>query len=487
MPGTPLPTIFYGAVVNPISLSEYAALPHCLIAVGETGNIDWIVDNVEAHELQDALALKGIVDAPVIALKDGEFIMPGFIDTHTHAPQVPNMGTGGQYELLDWLKHVTFPTESKFADKEFAQTTYSSVVRRLIDAGTTTCCYYATLHLEPTKILADIVHELGQRAFVGKCNMNRDSPDYYIEPCADKSVADTRELITYIRALSKTSPSSEPCQEPLVQPILTPRFAISCTDDLLSSLGDLAAADPSLRIQTHISENLSEIEYTKSLFPKAPHYAGVYDTFGLIRDNTVLAHAIHLNEDEQELIRSRNAGISHCPTSNFHLNSGVAPIGLYLDKGIKVGLGTDVSGGFNVSILNAIQNASIASKVCSFSGGRRAPDGSKQETFANKPFSIATLLYLATAGGAAVCGLEKQVGSFTPGKSFDALLVSVRDEVGNVGIWGLTDNLPHDITVKERSNFLDGWLERFFFCGDDRNIEKVFVQGRFVGGRTFQA
>lgn len=125
--------------------------------------------------------------------------------------------------------------------------------------------------------------------------------------------------------------------------------------------------------------------------------------------------------------------------------------------------------------------------MCSFSGARCAPGSSKQESFANKPFSIATLLYLATAGGAAVCGLEKQVGSFAAGKSFDGLLVSVRDEVGNVGIWGLTDNLPHGITVKERSNLLDGWLERFFFCGDDRNIEKVFVQGRFIGGRTFKS
>jgi len=162
--------------------------------------------------------------------------------------------------------------------------------------------------------------------------MNRDSPSYYIEPSPESSIAATHNFINYVRTLSP--PSSN--QEPLVQPILTPRFAISCTDELLASLGALASSDPTLRIQTHISENPSEVAYTRELFPAAPHYAGVYDMFGLLKHNTILAHAVHLTEDEVNLIKKRNAGISHCPTSNFNLSSGVAPIGRYLDKGIKV-------------------------------------------------------------------------------------------------------------------------------------------------------
>jgi len=160
--------------------------------------------------------------------------------------------------------------------------------------------------------------------------MNRECPPDYIEPSAESSVRDTRALISHIKSLPPHG------HEHLVQPVITPRFAISCTDDLLSSLGTLAASDPNLRIQTHISENLGEIDFTKKLFPKAPSYAGVYDMFGLLRDNTILAHAVHLGEDEIQLIKTKNAGISHCPTSNFNLNSGVAPVGLYLDKGIKV-------------------------------------------------------------------------------------------------------------------------------------------------------
>ncbi|KAJ3511884.1 hypothetical protein NLJ89_g3848 [Agrocybe chaxingu] len=485
MPSADVTTIFYGPIINPISLTSYSALPRCLLAVDALGNVDWIVEDVAPYELQSTLAAKGKPDANVVDLKDGEFIIPGFIDTHTHAPQVPNMGTGGQYQLLDWLQTLTFPMEAKFEDIKFARSTYASVVKRTVNAGTTTCCYYGTLHLEATKILADIVHSLGQRAFVGKCNMNRESPSYYVEPSVDSSVNATRDLIAHIRALSQSSAAAD--QEPLVQPIITPRFAISCTDDLLMELGSLVSEDPSLRIQTHISENLSEIDFTLSLFPSASTYAGVYDSFGLLRSNTILAHAVHLSEDEIDLIKARGSGISHCPTSNFNLSSGVAPIGHYLDKGLKVGLGTDVAGGFNISILNAIQNASVAAKVCSFQARDSSTLQPAQQEFANKALSIPTLLYLATAGGAAVCGLENQVGSFAPGKSFDALLVSVREEAGNGGLWGLAGSLSSDVSEDERKKLLEGWLERFLFCGDDRNISRVYVQGRFIGGKAFRS
>lgn len=163
--------------------------------------------------------------------------------------------------------------------------------------------------------------------------MNRNSPDYYVEPSTEASIRDVRELIAYIRALPQPTVSNH---EPRVQPIITPRFAISCTDDLLTGLGDLAASEPNVRIQTHIAENPSEVSYTRGLFPSANNYAGVYDMFGLLRNNTILAHAVYLSEDEMNLIKARDAGISHCPTSNFHLSSGIAPVGVFLDKGIKV-------------------------------------------------------------------------------------------------------------------------------------------------------
>lgn len=170
--------------------------------------------------------------------------------------------------------------------------------------------------------------------------MNREhkSPDDYIDGSTEESVNTTVLLIEHIRGLNAQHHSNCPDQEPLVQPVITPRFAISCTPDLLLRLSKLADSDPSLRIQTHIAENKAEVVETLKLYPEAKNYADVYERFGLLRRNTILAHGVHLTEDEVDLIKSKGAGISHCPTSNFNLNSGIAPIGFYLDKGVKVRL-----------------------------------------------------------------------------------------------------------------------------------------------------
>ncbi|KAL6305304.1 Metallo-dependent hydrolase [Sparassis latifolia] len=503
--------LYYGALVSPISLTEYAALPHALLAVSHaTGEIEWVEEDVAAGVLQDVLAKHGYVDdVDLVELKVGEFLIPGFIDTHTHAPQVPNLGSGQQHELLDWLAQVTFPMECRFSDVDFARRTYNSVVKRIIDYGTTTCCYFGSLHLESTKILAEIVHAHGQRALVGKCNMDYNCPDYYIEPSPEASIAATEELIAHIRALPSLGTSAHPHSgETLVHPVLTPRFALSCTRALLSSLGALAAADRSLAIQTHVSENESEVVLTKSLFPPetlpsppmpatvsaAGTYTGVYDAFGLLRDNTILAHAVHLEPMEVALIKARNAGISHCPTSNLNLRSGCAKVGMLLDEGIKVGLGTDVSGGFSPSILTAIQHASMCSKVVALQSPLPEVD---HHRFAGRQLSVPTLLHLATLGGAQVCNLATRVGSLVPGKAFDALVVSIRSDAGNPAVWGA--DLDMELGVrgsggehgdeggrgKTEKEELEGMLERFLFCGDDRNIRRVYVQGRLIGGKEF--
>jgi guanine deaminase len=173
-------------------------------------------------------------------------------------------------------------------------------------------------------------HNSLRNNIVQKCNMDRNCPDYYVESSAEASIADTEALIGHIRSLSASSASPS-----LVRPILTPRFAISCTPALLTSLGTLASSEPSLHIQTHISENPSEVSFTRSLFPHCSSYADVYNHYGLLRQNTILAHGVHLSEDETRLIKEKGAGISHCPTSNFNLSSGIARVGELLDKGIK--------------------------------------------------------------------------------------------------------------------------------------------------------
>lgn len=149
----------------------------------------------------------------------------------------------------------------------------------------------------------------------------------------------------------------------------------------------------------------------------------------------------------------------------------------------QVGLGTDVSGGFSPSILNAIQNASIAAKVVAL---HSKPSDTSATKFRNKQLSVATLLYLATMGGAEVCDLKKYVGSFAPGKSFDALVVSVRNDAGNPALWGVDSELSGSNRAPESKESLDRMLERFLFCGDDRNISMVYVQGRLIGGKEYR-
>lgn len=490
-------TVYYGPVINPQSVTDYRALPQCLICVSPQGDIEWIVEDVERANLNDVLAQHDCAPSAItlVCLADREFLMPGLVDTHTHACQVPNMGVGGEMELLPWLDNYTFPTEARFKDVKYAERAYPDVIRRIVNSGTTTCCYYGSLHLEATKVLASLVHDAGQRAFVGKCNMNQNCPPNYIESSVKESVDTTLDLINYIEQLPKSA-----CGEPLLHPILTPRFAISCTEELLARLGEVAQKNPKLAIQTHISENKAEIALVKSLF-KTKSYAETYDKFHLLRDNTILAHGVHLTEDEMVLLAKRGSGVSHCPTSNFYLSSGMARVGMLLDHGVKVGLGTDAAGGYSPSILTEIQHASIASKVlaiqagdkkCKCSGGHSESSGeddTKQPgQFTNQKLTIAALLYLATLGGAGVCCLQDRIGSFEKQKAFDALLVSVHDDRGNPALWGYNPDRDLTLGVTAQSadkKSLTEWLERFLFCGDDRNIKKVIVQGRTIGGRDY--
>ncbi|KAI6150706.1 hypothetical protein BKA82DRAFT_4118800 [Pisolithus tinctorius] len=470
-------TVYYGPVINPYSSTYFDALPNCVIVVDGKGNIAHLIEklDVTSLELQKVLLTQiGLLDGTftLVILEPGEFIMPGFVDTHIHACQVPNLGVGGQYELLDWLKYYTYPTESKFADKNYAARVYPSIVRRVIDSGTTTSCYYGSLHFDATMLLADIVRSKGQRAFVGKCNMDRNCPPYYIEPCAQVSLETTKCLVKHIQNLPQS-----PAGEPLVHPVITPRFAMSCTEELLTDLGNYAKANPHIAIQTHIAETQQEVENTLKLFPDCKSYAGVYDKYKLLRHNTILGHGIYLTDEEMKLIAERGAGVAHCPASNFYLGSGMARVRKLLEHGVKVGLGTDVSGGNNPSILYTIQMASTTSKMVEIlpnEGGKK--------------FDTAMLLYLATLGGAEVCCLQDRIGSFERGKAFDALLVSVRDDSGNPAIWGYNPgrDLTEEDTPKSAEEMLKEWLERFFFCGDDRNIRQVIVQGAVIGGQEFQ-
>lgn len=352
-------------------------------------------------------------------------------------------------QLLDWLNTHTFPCEAEFSDINHATDAYTKVIKRFLASGTTTVSWFATIHLQASKKLVDLVEQYGQRAYVGKVNMDSNSPNYYVETTAS-SLQDTRTFIEYVKAKNNS----------LITPVVTPRFAISCSSALMNGLSQLAN-EYQLPIQTHLCENPNEIAETKSLFPNSKDYTSVYDDHNLLNERAYMAHCIHMTDDEVDMLAARNTGVSHCANSNFSLESGVSDVRRLLNKGIKVGLGTDVAGGYSPSMLDAIRSAFAATKTNKFIHRDMKNDPNYV------PLVPAELLFLATLGGAQVLGLEDKIGNFAQNKAFDALWVDLKN--GSLDLMG-------GETMQEK-------VEKFMFNGSAQNLKHVYVQGKRVAGR----
>lgn len=441
---------FHGTIVHCQKDGETKILPQSLLIVSQDGCISHLEHGISEPEARLFLSkLEHIGPITNVFLSPSEFLIPGLVDTHNHAPQWAQRGLGGGLHILDWLDQVTFPNEAKFEDQEYARKVYRACVDGFLKQGVTTCSYYGSLHGPATKILADICVEKGQRAFIGKCNMNQNAPHYYRDKDATESLRVTREVIDHIRALD---PSGA-----LIKPILTPRFAVCCNDELLVGLGSIAAENPDLPIQTHFNEAQQEIDATLGLFPKFENEADLYDHYGLLKDRSILAHCTIMTDYEIDKLQQAGSGVAHCPVSNTTVGGGfmAAPISKFLDKGIKVGLGTDSGGGFSSSILDAMRQAVIVSNA-------------RQAMTRESALSIWQFFYLATLGGAKVCSLDSRIGNFEVGKDFDALVVQTRCD----GV----------MTMIEETDDLEKVFEKFLISGDDRNIAKVYVRGRQLKG-----
>lgn len=466
--------VFFGTFIHAVTLDELQYLHNTAVAVGESGTIvvveaapadsdgpTWI-----AETLLPRLGWDGATTA-VLAARPEQFFFPGFIDTHLHASQYPNVGIFGKSTLLDWLNKYTFPLEASLADLAKARQVYGRCIRKTLSHGTTTAAYYATVDVAATNLLADLCLAAGQRALVGRVCMDQLSPAFYRDESPAAAEAATRECTAHI---ARVDPGFT-----LVRPVITPRFAPSCTADLLGRLGRLHA-ETQLPVQTHISENVSEVALVRELFtgvvpPSAEDggvvtYAGVYDHFGLLTDQTILAHAVHLSEAEADLIRRRGSKISHCPCSNSAITSGAARVRWLLARGLDVGLGTDMSGGYSPSVLEAARLAALVSRHVAMGGD----DAAK--------LSVEEVLFLATTGGARVVGLADRVGRFAPGFAWDAQLVGLSP------VEGRPPN--HEDTNVDFFGW-ESWEDRvakWLFNGDDRNTRKVWVNGRLVHDRA---
>lgn len=439
--------LFRGRVCHSLSPTHLEIIPDALLGVSD-GIISFLYEfaDVDNQDLELFLRNEGYGDAEFVHLKKDQFLFPGLIDTHIHAPQYPNAGFGMDLPLLDWLDKYTFPTESSMSDPVRARDVYSRIVEQTLRQGTTLACYYSSIHVEATNILADLCMGAGQRAFIGKCNMDKMAPDHYRETC-EESLAGTRSCMAHIKSIDPTGEMLTYC--------VTPRFAPSCSSQLLTSLGSLAQQE-NLPIQTHISENKAELEMVAQQFPDFANYTEIYNGHGLLTDRTILAHAIYLSKEELTLIKQKDAGIAHCPASNTAISSGECPVREILDLDIAIGLGTDMSGGYSASILDA------ARLTCSVSR-HRVIHGSDGKVMIN----VAEALYMATLGGARVCQLDQRLGNFATGKFFDALVVDLsRERKGRVDIFdGESD---------------EKCIEKWVFNGDDRNITRVYIAGKVI-------
>lgn len=370
-------------------------------------------------------------------------IIPGMIDLHVHAPQYPFRGLGMDLELIEWLNTHTFPEETKYRDLEYAKRAYEMFVKELMQSTTTRACIFATIHTQATLLLMDMLERAGFSGYVGKVNMDRNSPESLCEKDAVQSAEDTKAWIQEsFRRFHR------------IKPMLTPRFVPSCTDDLMGKLEEIQKKYE-LPVQSHLSENLGEIQWVQELCPDTECYGDAYDRFGMFGKSkegkevpVIMAHCVHSGEKERRLLKEQGVYVAHCPQSNTNLSSGIAPIRQYLNQGIRVGLGSDVAGGHNISILQAMAEAIQVSKL-----RWRLVD---QES---APLKIEEVFYMATKGGGAFFG---KVGSFEPDYEFDAVVLEDEELL-----------YPQELTVRER-------LERMIYLADGRQVKGKYIQGRKI-------
>jgi guanine deaminase len=416
----------------------------------EFQHLDDVVLTVADGRIESIAAASGH-DGPIdVSLASDTVLVPGFIDLHLHAPQWPQLGTGYDVPLDEWLFEYTFPTESRCADTSYAQAVWDDMVPALLANGTTTAVYYGSTHVEATTALAETCVRHGQRAWVGRTAMDHPegTPDYYRDDSPGAALEATRTSIREIEALDDP--------HGLVRPIITPRFIPACTDELLTGLGALAAETGHL-VQTHCSENDWEHGYVLERH-------GVSDTtslarFGLMRQGTVLGHGCLLSDDDFATISSLGAGVAHCPLSNLYFGDAVFPTRRALEAGVNVGLGTDIAGGPSASLLSQAARAVDVSRHLE-NGVDQRLDADDRGVSASR-IDATTAFYLATLGGADVLG--EPLGLLEVGRRFDAVAISM-DAV---------DNLPGRDTPERR-------FEKLVRTAGRRDITDVWVDGAKV-------
>ncbi len=413
-----------------------------------TGN-PWTDGNAALHHEEDGILVmdRGRVtargaasavdtgDTPVHHIPDG-LIVPGFIDAHLHYPQMRVLGAWGR-QLLDWLNDHTFPAELAFADDAVCKEAAELFVQSCFSCGVTSASVFPTVHPGSVEALFRAAAAQDMAVLTGKVLMDRNAPAGLMDT-AQQGHDESLGLIERWHGKGRARYS------------VTPRFAPTSTPAQLEAAGALVRQDPTLHVQSHVSENRDEVAWVRQLFPNAEHYTDVYAQHGLLGRRTVLAHGIHLQDAEWQAIHDAGAAVAHCPSSNFFLGSGLFDLeGAVTRHKVGVALGSDIGGGTHLSPLRTMGEAYKVAQLRGVS------------------VTAATLLWHHTAGAAQA--------------------LDMADEVGNldVGSWGDVVVLRPgtDPLSRYRLRFARDVHELLFYalsCGDDRMVAETWVAGRNV-------
>ena len=377
---------------------------------------------------------------PDVAVHDhrGSLVVPGFVDTHVHFPQVDVIASHGS-QLLDWLERFTFPEERRFAETSHAQQTAEFFLDRLLENGTTTASVFCTVHPGSVDAFFGAAEARGLLMVAGKCLMDRNAPEG-LRDTADGGIADSRALIERWHGRARNRYS------------ITVRFAVTSTPGQLALAGQLAADYPTVQLQSHVAENRDEVAWVGRLFPQRRSYLDVYDHYGLLRERAVYAHCIWLDDVDRARLSATGTAVSFCPTSNLFIGSGLYDLRQGLAAGNRIGVGTDVGGGTGYSMLRTLGEAY---KVQQLLGGGLHP---------------AFALYLATLGGARSLYLDDRIGSFLPGRDADFAVLDP----------GATPLLARRTALREDP------LDTFFALttlADDRVVSETWARGMPVHRR----
>ncbi|WHY77027.1 guanine deaminase [Neobacillus sp. WH10] len=448
--------IFQGTAFSSKSPKEIQILKEHLFCINANGMIERIVAPEDADYQPLLDTYQGGENFHRLA--DGQYFLPGFVDLHVHAPQWAQAGTALDIPLYDWLNTYTFPIESKFSDLNFAKNVYQDVVSTLLANGTTTALYFATVHKEASLLLAEICAEKGQRGLVGKVVMDHleQTPDYYRDADTQTALADTEEFILAVKELAMRTKQG-------VYPVVTPRFIPSCTDDALKGLGELAAKHDTY-VQSHCSESDWEHRYVQNRFNKNDAFA-LHD-FGLLRDKSVMAHCNFLDDYDAELFAETGTAVCHCPISNAYFANSVIPIAHLHAKGVEIGLGSDISGGFSPSLFDNARQAVISSRMLEDGVNTALP--AEERGVPNSRITINEAFYFATAGGGESVSLP--IGRIAENYAWDVQIIDTTIETAKLPLYNANEDLQ-DI------------FQKIMYLVRPENIREVWVQGEKVHSR----